>query len=53
MAEITIKLKATVAWWVKPYLGWLTFLHYAFGYEPDFAKVSEMIDSGVSVKVSR
>lgn len=50
MAEVTIKVKCKVSWWVMPYIKACLLFAYVFNQQPDAEKIINTALKGVSVK---
>jgi hypothetical protein len=53
MAQTTIRIKARIAWWVRPYVECVVLWAKLSGREPDMDKVYRLIYKGVHVEVAR
>lgn len=48
--QVTISLRVTVAWWLKPYLTALLFFCRLHGIEPDEEKMRRVIAKAITVR---
>lgn len=53
MANITLQLKVSVAWWVPLYLRTLALVCLTMGTQPDRDKIWRVIRRGISVRMER
>lgn len=51
-APLTVKIDLTFAWCLRPYLAGLTMVALLSGREPDWEKVSAVVDRAVIIRVS-
>ena len=49
--KLTVKVK--VAWWLRPYLSVLSFFCLLTGAEPNWAKLSRVVDRAVKLRVKK
>lgn len=49
--DIAIKIKVTVAWWLKPYIWGVVTTSVLAGLEPDWDKVARMVRRSLRAKV--
>jgi hypothetical protein len=50
MAKITITGKVKIAWWLKPYFYGVAAMSALTGLDPDWEKVTRVIDRAISFK---
>lgn len=51
MAQLTITIKLSIAWWVWPYVYGVVLMSCITGLEPDMQKVQAMFKRGLRAKV--
>ena len=51
MATMNMKISVKRAWWLKPYCFGVAAMSALTGREPDWAKVTRMIDRAITAKI--